>query len=126
MQLTNRTYVEAVAMLSQIIEVTENNTNQQVDEVLGKVARYLDELANYINDSNVIIDMNVSEAVLSCSPPPLLKCNEIKSKNDKALLAFKLPDCNEFFHVIEDVVDVLNSLLQWQPENIVVASSSIC
>ena len=64
MQLTNQTYVEAVVMLSQIIEVTENNTNQQVDEVLGKVARYLDELANYINDSNVIIDMNVSKTLL--------------------------------------------------------------
>ena len=59
MQLTNQTYVEAVSILSQTAKVTENNTNEQTGEVLGKVASYLDDLANFVNESNVIIDTNV-------------------------------------------------------------------
>ena len=64
MQLTNQTYVDAVAMLSQTVEVTENNINEQTDEVLGKVASYLGDLADFVNESQVIIDRNVSATLL--------------------------------------------------------------
>ena len=60
MQLTNETYVDAAAMLSQTVAVTENNTNEQTGEVLGKVANYLDDLADFVNGPQVIIDRNVS------------------------------------------------------------------
>ena len=46
MQLQNETYVDVVVMLSETIEVTENNINEQTGEVLGKVANYLDDLAD--------------------------------------------------------------------------------
>ena len=60
MQLTEQTYVEAVAMLSQIAEFTENNTNEQTNEVLDKVASYLHALANFLTESKVMIDRDVS------------------------------------------------------------------
>ena len=50
-------------MLSQIIEATEDDTNEQTGEVLGKVASYLENLADFINESQVIIDTNVSETL---------------------------------------------------------------
>ena len=59
MQLTNETYVDAVGMLSETVVVTENSTSEQTGEVLGKVAGYLDDLADFMNESNVIIDTNV-------------------------------------------------------------------
>ena len=59
MQLTNETYVDAVEMLSGAIVATENSTSEQTGEVLGKVAGYLDDLADFVNESNVIIDTNV-------------------------------------------------------------------
>lgn len=68
-QLTNQTYVDAMDRLSQTIEVTENNTNEQTDEVLGTVASYLDNLANFVNESNVIIDTNVSVNDMQSAPP---------------------------------------------------------
>ena len=61
MQLTNETYVDAAAMLSKAVKVTENNTNEQTGQVLEKVANYLNDLANYVNESQVVIDRNVSE-----------------------------------------------------------------
>ena len=67
MQLQNETYVDAVAMLSQTVEETENNINEQTGEVLGKVANYLDYLADFINESQVIIDTNVSETLHDCA-----------------------------------------------------------
>lgn len=60
MQLTNQTYVDAAAILSQTVKVTENNTNQQTGEVLSKVASYLDDLADFVNESQVVTDRNVS------------------------------------------------------------------
>ena len=60
MQLTTETYGDSVAMLSQIIEFTENNTNEQTNEVLSTTASYFEELADFVNDSNVIINTTVS------------------------------------------------------------------
>ena len=59
-QLTNDTYGDAVSMLSQIVRNTENNTGQQTSEVLSQVASYLEDLASFVNESNVIINMTVS------------------------------------------------------------------
>lgn len=61
MQLTNETYVDSVAMLSQTVKITEDIMKEQTDEVLDKVANYLDILADFVNESNVIIDMNVCQ-----------------------------------------------------------------
>ena len=61
MQLTNETYVDAMAMLSQILKVTESITNEQTDEVLGSVANYLEDVANFVNISQVVIDTAVSD-----------------------------------------------------------------
>lgn len=47
-------------MLSQIIEFTENNTNEQTNEVLSTTASYFQELAAFVNESNVIINTTVS------------------------------------------------------------------
>ena len=60
MQLTNQTYGDAVAMLSQIIELTENNIFVQTSEILSQVATYFRELADFVNISNVIINTTVS------------------------------------------------------------------
>ena len=64
-QLMNETYVDAVATLSQILKGTENNTNEQTDEVLGTVAIYLDNVADFVNTSQVVIDTAVSHQTLS-------------------------------------------------------------
>ena len=61
----NETYVDAVATLSQILKGTENNTNEQTDEVLGTVAIYLDNVADFVNTSQVVIDTDVSHQTLS-------------------------------------------------------------
>ena len=47
-------------MLSKVIEATENNTDIQTNEVLNEVATYFEELADFVNESNVIINMTVS------------------------------------------------------------------
>ena len=60
LQLTIETYVDSVAMLSQIIEFTENNTEEQTIEVLSITANYFRELALFVNESNVIINSTVS------------------------------------------------------------------
>ena len=59
-QLTNQTYGDAVAMLSNIIVFTENNTAEQTSEVLSQVATYFEELADFVNEFNVIINTTVS------------------------------------------------------------------
>ena len=61
MQLTNETYADTVSMLSQIVVRTENNTAEQTSEVLSQVATYFEDLANFVNESNVIINMTVSK-----------------------------------------------------------------
>jgi hypothetical protein len=60
LQLTNQTYGEAVAMLSQFTEATANNTEIQTTEVLNEVAIYFKELADFVNESQVIINITVS------------------------------------------------------------------
>ena len=60
LQLTIETYVDSVAMLSQIIEFTENTTEEQTSEVLSTTANYFRELALFVNESNVIINSIVS------------------------------------------------------------------
>ena len=52
--------MDAAALLSQTVKVTENNTNEQTGQVLDKVANYLDDLADFVNESRVIINGNVS------------------------------------------------------------------
>ena len=47
-------------MLSQIVRNTENNTGQQTSEVLSQVVSYLEDLASFVNESNVIINITVS------------------------------------------------------------------
>ena len=61
LQLTNETYVNAVTTLSQILKITESITNEQTDEVLGSVANYLDDVADFVNISQVVIDTAVSD-----------------------------------------------------------------
>ena len=70
MQLTNETYVDAVGMLSGAVVATENSTSEQTGEVLDKVAGYLDDLADFVNESNVIIDTNVCMQGNSSIPLP--------------------------------------------------------
>ena len=60
LQLTTETYGDCVALLSQIIELTENNINEQTDGVLSKTASYFEDLADFLNVFNVIINTTVS------------------------------------------------------------------
>ena len=69
MQLINETYVDAAALLSQTVKVTENNTNEQTGQVLDKVANYLDDLADFVNESQVIINGNVSQTSYTIDQP---------------------------------------------------------
>ena len=63
-QLTNETYGDPVAMLSHIIQLTEINTAEQTfSAVLSKIASYFNDLAGFMNESNVIINMTVSTMV---------------------------------------------------------------
>jgi hypothetical protein len=47
-------------MLSQIIMLTENDTEEQTSEVLHRVTSYFKELANFVNETDVIINTTVS------------------------------------------------------------------
>ena len=47
-------------MLSQVIEVSENNTVEQNSEVLSTVTDYFMELAIFVNESSVSINTSVS------------------------------------------------------------------
>ena len=64
-QLTSQTYGEAVAMLSKFTEATANNTDVQTNEVLNEVATYFKELADFVNESQVMINMTVSKSFIS-------------------------------------------------------------
>ena len=64
MQLTSQTYGQAVAMLSMFTEATANNTDIQTDEVLSEIANYFKELADFVNESNVIINKTVSSIII--------------------------------------------------------------
>ena len=90
-------------MLSEFTEATANNTDVQTNEVLNEVANYFKELADFVNDSQVIINMTVNKSFIS--------------RNDTVLNY-------AIVQIIVDVVRVVNSLLQWEPGNVVVASSS--
>lgn len=48
-------------MLSQIIMLTENDTKEQTSEVVHRVISYLEELANFMNETDVIINTTVSQ-----------------------------------------------------------------
>ena len=54
-----------VSMLPQIIMHTENNKAEQTSEVLSQVATYFNDLADFVNESNVIINMMVSITIKS-------------------------------------------------------------
>ena len=64
-QLTSQTYGEAVAMLSEFTEATANNTDVQTNEVLNEVATYFKELADFVNESQVMINMTVRKSFIS-------------------------------------------------------------
>jgi hypothetical protein len=93
-------------MLSKFTEATANNSDVQTNEVLNEVAIYFEVLSDFVNESQVIINMTVSSRAL----------------NSRILFQRNY----KFFNVqiIVDVVRVVNSLLQWAPGNIMVASSS--
>ena len=47
-------------MLSQTIVLTEGNTEDQTNEVLHKVTSYFKELANFIHETNAMINTTAS------------------------------------------------------------------
>ena len=61
-------------MLSEFSEATANNTDIQTNEVLNEVATYFKELADFVNESQVIINMTVK------------KFSYDKSRNDTIIL----------------------------------------
>ena len=60
MQLTAETLEPAVTSLTQIIQQTEQREDEQNNMVLRTVAKYLTNLAAYVNDSNITISSTVS------------------------------------------------------------------
>ena len=52
-------------MLSEFTEATANNTDVQTNEVLNEVTTYFKELADFVNDSQVIINMTVNKFFIS-------------------------------------------------------------
>lgn len=60
-QLTEETYEAAVAMLSQAVSQTGNNVIEQNEGVLNAVANYFDELAMFVNASNITVNDTVSQ-----------------------------------------------------------------
>ena len=59
-QLTTEIYDTAVSRLSQVINTTETNMDQQSSQVLNTVANYTAEVAEFVENSNVIINNTVS------------------------------------------------------------------
>lgn len=59
-QLTEETYGAAVAMLSQAVSQTGNSVIEQNEGVLKTVANYFEELAMFVNASNVTVNATVS------------------------------------------------------------------
>ena len=64
MQLTAETLEPAVISLTQIIQQTEQREDEQNNMVLGTVAKYLTNLAAYVNDSNITISSMVSVSTI--------------------------------------------------------------
>ena len=60
MQLTTETVEAAVSMLSQVIEESARNENEQNSTVLGTTANYLTDLATFLNNSNETISSMVN------------------------------------------------------------------
>ena len=60
-QLTEETYGAAVAMLSQAVGQTGDNEIEQNEVVLNTVANYFEELATFVNASNVTVNVTVSQ-----------------------------------------------------------------
>ena len=52
-------------MLSEFTEATANNTDTQTNEVLNEVATYFKELTDFVNESQVIINMTVNKSFIS-------------------------------------------------------------
>ena len=65
MQLTTETYGDSVTILSQVIEFTENNINEQTNEVLSNVANFFEVLVDFVNESSVIINTTVSQCTVA-------------------------------------------------------------
>ena len=65
MQLTTDTYETAASRLSDVIELSEGNEDEQTSESLNIVADYAAELAMFVDESEVIINNTVSSK-LSC------------------------------------------------------------
>ena len=59
-QLTVDTYGAAVLMLSQVIERSENSIIEQNSEVLGAAANYFMNVATFVSNSYVTINITVS------------------------------------------------------------------
>jgi hypothetical protein len=52
-------------MLSKFTEATANNSDVQTNEVLNEVAIYFEVLSDFVNESQVIINMTVSSRALN-------------------------------------------------------------
>ena len=52
--------MESVAALSQIIDLTEDDVNEQTDGALSKTANFFKQLAGFLDVYNVIINKTVS------------------------------------------------------------------
>ena len=52
--------MDSVAALSQIIDLTEDNVNEQTDGALSKTANFFKQLAGFLDVYNVIINKTVS------------------------------------------------------------------
>jgi hypothetical protein len=52
--------VDSVAILSQIIDLTEDNINEQTDGALSKTASFFEQLVDFLDVYNVIINKTVS------------------------------------------------------------------
>ena len=52
--------MDSVAALSQIIDLTEDNVNEQTDGALSKTASFFKQLAGFLDVYDVIINKTVS------------------------------------------------------------------
>ena len=77
------------------------------------VANYSAELVNFVDDSNVILNNSVSSTKLQS----VVNCFKVLVVMTGALMMCPL-------QAVHDMVQLVGSLLQWSPENIVTASSS--
>ena len=59
MQLTNETVEESVAMLSQIVAQSQENEVDQTEDNLNTIAQSIGQVANFVTESNVMINENV-------------------------------------------------------------------